>query len=496
MITNSSIAKFLQEELPKLHIVVLGDIMVDRYIFGEVSRISPEAPVPVNRVERESAVLGGAANVAANLAHLDCKVSICGLIGNDNNAQLLKNMLAEANINAEGLVLDEKRETTTKIRILDNRQQMLRLDFETVCPIANEHEEQVVAYLEEQCQQGVNGIVISDYGKGFFTKSLTERVIALAKKYNVMTIVDPKGTDWQKYNGATFITPNVKELREFLGENVQNEDDAIVRGAKTCKEKCDIEYIVVTRSAKGITLTDGVGVWHNPAIQQNVYDVSGAGDTVVAMLITSMAAGLSNRMALTICNVAASIVVSKVGTYPIHRQELLEYWQKYLERAKEKQRKRVRTLNSEDTILTIKKWKENGQSIVFTNGCFDILHRGHIEYLKETSKLGDRFVIGLNSDRSVKALKGESRPINNEADRKLMLESLYFVDAVVIFDEDTPYELLKQIEPQTLVKGGDYVAEEVVGYDIVDKVVIMPFVAGYSTTNVIKKIEANTKECK
>lgn len=496
MITNSSIANFLQEQLQNLHIVVLGDIMVDRYIFGEVSRISPEAPVPVNRVEREKSVLGGAANVASNLAHLDCKVSICGLVGEDNNANLLRELLSEANIKTDGLIVDKERETTTKIRVLDNRQQMMRLDFETVYPIADEYEEKVIEYLKAQCASGVNGIVISDYGKGFFTKSLTKRVIEIAKEYNVLTIVDPKGTDWEKYNGATFITPNVKELREYLGTDLKNEDAEIVEGAKFCKQQCDIEYVVVTRSAKGITLTDGEGVWHNLAIQQNVYDVSGAGDTVVAMLITAMAAGLSNRLALTLCNVAASIVVSKVGTYPIHRKEMLEFWDRYLARAKEKQRKRARSLNSDDAIIAVKKWKENGQRIVFTNGCFDILHRGHIEYLKAAAKLGDRFVIGLNSDRSVRALKGETRPINCQEDRKLMLESLYFVDAVVIFDQDTPYELLKHIKPQILVKGGDYKAEEVVGYDIVDKVVIMPFVDGYSTTNVIKKINTKAKEAK
>lgn len=494
MITNSGIAKFIQETLPSLNIAVLGDIMIDRYIFGEVRRISPEAPVPINRVKRQKSVLGGAANVAANLAHLNCNVHVCGFIGEDTNASLLKDLFAEANISTDGLIIDETRSTTTKIRVLDNRQQMLRLDFEDIKPITKEQEDKVLKYVENLCKKGLDGLVISDYGKGFFTPSLTQRVIKLTNEYNVITVVDPKGTNWDKYDGATYITPNVKELCEFLGEELPNEDSAIVLGAKNVKEKVDVKHIVVTRSAQGITLVDDAGVWHNPVIQQNVYDVSGAGDTVVAMLVTSMAAGLSNRLSLTLCNVAASIVVSKVGTYPIHQSELIEFWNKYVAESKAKQQARKRNNIVGDDIEIIKRWKESGQTVVFTNGCFDILHRGHIEYLKAASKLGERFVIGLNSDASVKRLKGESRPINSEADRKLMLESLYFVDGVIIFDEDTPYDLLQKLQPQILVKGGDYKAEEVVGYDIVDSVIIMPFTDGYSTTNIIEKINNQFKE--
>lgn len=482
--SRQTINRFLKEELKGLKIAVLGDIMLDRYIYGKVNRISPEAPVPVNKVTHMRTTLGGAANVASNLSHLECQVYLMGLIGEDTFGKELVALLQDSSIKNDYVIVDDSYGTITKVRILDTRQQMLRLDYEEIQDMAHHHELKILEGLEALCKEGLQGIVISDYGKGFFTDSLTKAVIALAKKYHILTVVDPKGTEWDKYGGADFITPNVKEVATFLHREVPNYDSCIKEAAFAIKEKISIANIVVTRSEKGITLLNDTGVWHSPAIERGVFDVSGAGDTVVAMLIASIASKLSIREALWLCNVAASVVVAKLGTYPIHRSELIEEWEVYLHS------------QSQDSGICTKEmmkgmidgWKNHGETVVFTNGCFDILHRGHIEYLKEASRLGHRFVIAVNSDASVSRLKGVTRPINNENDRAYILANLAFVDGVVIFEEDTPRELLAFLRPHILVKGGDYALEDVIGREYVEDVKIIPFKEGYSTTAIVKKI--------
>lgn len=324
---NKSITSFLQESLPNLRIAVIGDVMVDRYIFGDVSRISPEAPVPVNKVDHSKDVLGGAANVANNLAHLDTHVFLGGLAGQDIHGGILQQLLEENGIDASGLIASSQRGTITKMRILGDRQQMMRLDFESLSDVNDTERNALIDWLSQLCKQGLDGIVISDYGKGVCTPQLLKEVFSLAKAYSIPTIVDPKGSQWDKYNGATFITPNVKELSERVGYSVENTDQGVVAAAKEVLASHDIEYIIGTRSAKGITVVSKDGqVWHNPATQQDVYDVSGAGDTVVAMMIVAYASNLTMRTALHVANGAAGIVVSKVGTYPIHRSELQDLW--------------------------------------------------------------------------------------------------------------------------------------------------------------------------
>ena len=326
MITKT-VNEFLTNSLPNLKIAVIGDVMVDRYVFGDVSRISPEAPVPVNRVSSVKEVLGGAGNVASNLANLDCHVYLGAVAGIDDHGRVLDKLLIADGIDTSGLIYDNNRSTITKMRILGDRQQMMRLDFETITPITTDEEERLISWLDGLCQQGLQGIVISDYGKGVCTPTLLQEVFRLAHTYNVQTIVDPKGADWSKYDGATCITPNVKELGESLGRLIPNEDASVIEAAKEVLGKLNIQYIIGTRSAKGITVVAKDGrTWHNPATQQDVFDVSGAGDTVVAMMISCLASGLSMRLALHIANGAAGIVVSKVGTYPIHRQELIDLW--------------------------------------------------------------------------------------------------------------------------------------------------------------------------
>ncbi|MDU4874300.1 MAG: D-glycero-beta-D-manno-heptose-7-phosphate kinase, partial [Veillonella parvula] len=396
---KKTINKFLHDSLPNLRIAVIGDLMVDRYVFGDVSRISPEAPVPVNRVKQMKEVLGGAANVAANLANLDVHVYVGGVAGQDTHGNLLQDLLASNGIDKSGVVISNERSTITKMRILGARQQMMRLDFETVRDVDQQEEEELIHWLTILCQKGLDGIVISDYGKGVCTDTLLRQIFDLANQYMIPTIVDPKGAQWNKYDGATFITPNVKELSERVGYSIRNDDDSIVTAAKEALDTNHIQYIIATRSEKGISVIARDGrIWHNPATQQDVFDVSGAGDTVVATMICSIAANLSMRTALHVANGAAGIVVSKVGTYPIHRQELIDLWMS-LQEGKSIEK----SLYSWEEMKTlVRQWQDQGDTVVFTNGCFDILHRGHITYLQEAAQLGDRLIIGLNSDASVR----------------------------------------------------------------------------------------------
>ena len=492
MIKNT-INKFLHDSLPNLRIAVIGDLMVDRYVFGDVSRISPEAPVPVNRVKQMKEVLGGAANVAANLANLDVHVYVGGVAGQDTHGNLLQDLLDSNGIDKSGVVISRDRSTITKMRILGDRQQMMRLDFETVRDVEQQEEEELISWLDSLCQKGLDGIVISDYGKGVCKDSILEKIFNLANCYKIPTIVDPKGSQWEKYNGATYITPNVKELSERVGYSITNDDDKIVTAAKEVLATNNIQYIIATRSEKGISVIARDGrIWHNPATQQDVFDVSGAGDTVVATMICSIAANLSMRTALHVANGAAGIVVSKVGTYPIHRQELIELWMslqegKYIEKS---------LYSWEEMKNLVQQWQNQGDIVVFTNGCFDILHRGHITYLQEAAQLGDRLIIGLNSDASVRRLKGETRPLVEGEDRAYLLSALGCVDGVVLFDEDTPFQLLETIRPNILVKGGDYKVDEVIGREFVDSVQILSFKDGYSTTNVVNKIANLVKDNK
>lgn len=489
---EKTIDTFLEKTLPSLKIAVLGDVMVDRYVMGDVSRISPEAPVPIIKAEEIKSTLGGAANVASNLSNLDCQVFLSGIIGEDSHSKVLYELLETEHIDASGLIVNQERPTTSKFRVLGRRQQMLRIDFEETGALTAGEEMKVLQWLEDLIAAGINGIVISDYGKGFFSDSLTQRIIEIATHNKILTIVDPKGSDWSKYKGADYITPNVKELSECAGYSFANTDEEVVKAARRVKDLFGVKHIVATRSEQGISLVGGGGVWHSAATQQDVYDVSGAGDTVVAMILTCMAGGLSNRAALHISNGAAGIVVSKVGTYPIHRKELIALW----DELRQTRKKNGQIISSHDMAEQIRQWQGLGESVVFTNGCFDILHRGHVTYLQKAAQLGDHFIIGLNSDESVRRLKGITRPLVAEQDRAFVLEGLSCVDGVVVFSEDTPYELLHQLRPNILAKGGDYKAEDVIGKEWVDKVVIIPFEEGFSTSSIVAKIATMVREGK
>lgn len=482
---DSGCTKFLSETIKKIKIGVIGDVMLDRYFYGEVKRISPEAPVPVNHVKRIESVLGGAANVAANLAHLGCKVFVGGVTGDDDNRRLLEQMFSQTGIDFSGLIKSSKRATVTKMRIIGATQQMLRLDFEEVGDLLPEETMLLNEWLSGLFDQGLDGIIISDYAKGVCSDAFCKKVIKTAHAYNVPVLVDPKGAQWEKYSGADFITPNLKEMCEAAGKSIANEDESVLAIAKEAREHYGIKNVVVTRSEKGMTLAGQQGfVLHSPATAQEVFDVSGAGDTVAATLMACVAGSLPLADAVYLANKAAGIVVSKVGTYPVRRNELLRIISEDDFRAKHI----CCTLNWKEIKALSSIWKDAGEKIVFTNGCFDLLHVGHVTYLEKAAALGKHLIVGLNTDASVKRLKGESRPLVNENDRARVLAALACIDAVVFFDEDTPAELIKIIKPDILVKGGDYKPDEVVGRENAGEVKIIDFEEGYSTTGIVEQI--------
>ncbi|MCS7233100.1 MAG: bifunctional D-glycero-beta-D-manno-heptose-7-phosphate kinase/D-glycero-beta-D-manno-heptose 1-phosphate adenylyltransferase HldE [Synergistetes bacterium] len=463
-------------------ILVIGDVMLDRYYYGEVNRISPEAPVPVVRVCEEKVSPGGAGNVAVNLVNLGCKVFLAGALGEDSSGELLKKALLDKGIDVSGLIL-RSCPTITKVRILGGRQQVVRVDFEEVSPLKRAEEEIVLDWFLEEIRDS-KCVVISDYGKGFCTTSLCRFVIEESKRFGIPVIVDPKGPDWKKYEGAFIVTPNVKELGEVYGKGVPNVDKDIEKAGFEVLYKYKLENLLVTRSEKGMTLFESGNIHHIPTKAREVFDVSGAGDTVVATLAACIATGRDLVDSARLSNIAAGVVVGKIGTAPITLSELEEA----LRNSSFKLSIESKIKSFDETIELVRRWKRDGFKIVFTNGCFDLLHVGHIYSLEEAKKRGDKLIVGLNSDSSVRRLKGEGRPLVPQEDRARMLAALEFVDCVVIFDEDTPEKLISLIRPDVLVKGGDYKVEEVVGREYAREVHIVPLFKGYSTTSLVRKI--------
>lgn len=479
----AQIISFLNQLVDNSKILVVGDVMLDKYYYGEVQRISPEAPVPIARVKEVRETLGGAANVAHNLALIGCKVLLGGTTGEDDSRNHLCRLLRSKGIDHTGLLVTNN-PTTTKLRVIGAHQQMMRLDFEEISIFDGEIERQLECWIGEALKNGVNGVVISDYAKGICTPRLCRYIINGCAVRDIPVLIDPKGADWEKYMGATFITPNLKELGEAIKIPVENKDEIVEMYAVEVKERFNIKNIVVTRSEKGLSLINNTKVEHIPTKLQEVFDVSGAGDTVAAMLIATVASGLDPIDAAHLANLAAGIVVGKLGTYAISKAELIDTVQ-HMDGGQNWGRKIV---NCTGLVQLVEKWRGNGQSIVFTNGCFDILHAGHVEYLERSKKLGSRLVVGLNSDASVRRIKGLHRPINSEIDRAKLLNALECVDCVVLFDEDTPTSLIRALKPDVLVKGGDYRVEEVVGREFAKRVQIIPLEDGYSTSEVIKRV--------
>lgn len=469
-------------QIKKKSILVVGDVMLDKYFMGDIKRISPEAPVPVFRKKSERSVLGGAANVAANLIAANQKVSMMSIIGEDENGELLLRYFEEKGVNTN-LIEKTKRSTTIKTRVLaSNNQQVLRLDVEDTEPISKEVCDKMLAKLEEEIDS-FHLILLSDYLKGLLTYEFIQGVLRMAHAHGISAIIDVKDPDIEKYHGAYLLKPNLNEIRSLTGMPART-DSEIIEASQELRKQCRCEYVLTTCGARGMVLVGGQEPFFIESQGHEVFDVSGAGDTTIAYLATCMANGMDMNDAVSVANYAAGIQVGKVGTSSVYLQEVRDFL------SNEDNGTFHKILQPQD----VEAFRQDNadKTIVFTNGCFDILHVGHKRYLQQAASLGDILVVGINSDESVRRLKGTDRPINNEQDRAEILCALGFIDYVVLFGEDTPYELIQKIQPDVLVKGGDYKPEDVVGRDIVEarggRLELIQFVDGKSTTNIINKI--------
>jgi D-beta-D-heptose 7-phosphate kinase / D-beta-D-heptose 1-phosphate adenosyltransferase len=474
------------ERLAGVPLLCVGDVMLDRYVYGAVERISPEAPIPVLRVERENAMLGGAGNVVRNLVALGAHATFVSVVGNDPAGREVSSLIAAMEGVEPYLSVERARPTTIKTRYVAGTQQLLRADRETVAPLAASISGDL-RRLAENAARETAALVLSDYGKGVLTDAVVRALIDAARAAGKPIIVDPKGKDFSRYRGATVLTPNRTELAVALGRATL-EAEEIVAAAKVMVADCGFEALLVTRGAEGMTLVQrDQEPLHLSAEAREVFDVSGAGDTVVAALATALAAGLSLADGARIANTAAGIVVGKMGTAvataaevygALHTQDLRTGESKVAAHA--------------EALGRIARWRADGHKIGFTNGVFDLLHPGHISLLTQARAACDRLVVAINSDASVTRLKGPARPVQAEAARAAVLGSLAAVDMVVIFGEDTPLRLIEEIQPDVLVKGGDYTMATVVGADIVTRaggrVILADILPGHSTTGTIAKL--------
>lgn len=468
-------------------VLVVGDLMLDRYLWGEVERISPEAPVPVLRLARESATAGGAANVARNLVGLGLEVAVAGISGDDDGRACLLRLLAEQGVETGAVLADAARPTTIKTRLVGNHQQMLRIDAEAQAALGAELEERLLALIEPRLA-GAALVLLSDYAKGVLSGGLCPRLIAAARARGLPVLVDPKGDDFGRYRGAAMITPNRPELARAA--RVEGADlDALTAAARRLRRELDLERLVLTLGELGLLAVDADGERRIPALAREVFDVSGAGDTVIATLAAARAAGLAADDALHLANLAAGVVVGKLGTAAISASELE---QAITEEAALEQGAKVCALP--ELLARAAGWRRRGERVVFTNGCFDLLHAGHVAYLERARRCGQRLVVGLNSDASVRRLKGPQRPLIGEHDRARVLAALSAVDAVVLFDPDTPLALIEALRPEVLAKGADYRLDQVVGAEQVQgwggEVVLVPLVEARSTSAIIERARA------
>jgi D-beta-D-heptose 7-phosphate kinase/D-beta-D-heptose 1-phosphate adenosyltransferase len=484
---QSRLLSLIESGFGALRILIIGDVMLDRSIWGDVDRISPEAPVPVLRSVRTTSAPGGAANVAMNLVGLGVNVAQAGFWGDDAEMRELRALLAPANVDLSGMI-SSGNPTISKTRITSRNQQLLRLDVESAEPRpATEHEALMERALE--LVRTADAVILSDYDKGALSAPLCQAVIGLARERRIPVLADPKGRDFGKYAGATTICPNLQELGLVTG--IPSRDLApLLAAAQELVGQLGIDYMTVTMSEKGIRILYPDSVFHSPTRAREVFDVTGAGDTVIATLAASLAGGLDPETAVTLANIAAGIVVAKTGTAPISRHELVaEFTASAQMKAPDK------ILDLPHLLVRLAEWRASGDRIVFTNGCFDILHVGHITLLEQCREFGDKVIIGLNSDASVRQLKGPTRPLVSESERARVLAALGATDAVIIFDQPTPLELIQAVRPDVLVKGGDYSASTIVGADDVvtwgGRVEIVPTVNGASTTNTIRKMAAS-----
>ena len=475
----------LFNRIGSIRCLVVGDLMLDEYLWGKAERISPEAPVQVVDVIREELRLGGAGNVVNNLAALGAQVAVCSVVGEDDNGAALLENFNRRGVSVDALFRDPARRTSRKTRVVASNQQIVRIDRETREALSAEMEARVCNWLSTHAA-AFDVILLSDYLKGVLTPLVIETVTAAACPAAIPVLVDPKGTDFGRYHGATILTPNRKEAEAAAGIAIRD-NTSLERAAGTIMEKAGLEYLLITRSEEGMSLFSRSGeAVHIPTVAREVFDVSGAGDTVLASLAVGVAAGLGMAEAACLANIAAGIAVGKLGTSTVSPAEIINA----VALSHSDSDSKIKNLDVLTAVIAAE--KARGKKVVFTNGCFDLLHAGHVKYLQKTRSLGDLLVLGLNSDASVRRLKGEKRPLIGEEERAHILAALDCIDYVVLFDEDTPLELITALKPHILAKGGDYAAEGVVGKDVVEayggRVELVSFVDGKSTTNIIERI--------
>lgn len=467
-------------------VVVIGDVMLDRYLHGDTSRISPEAPVPVVNIHGEEERVGGAANVAVNVAALGARCTLIAAIGQDEAGSMLKKMLLSQKVDCD-LIESTYMSTITKLRVIGRQQQLLRLDFEKYYAWS-------AKFLEHKLESklsNANVLIISDYAKGMIAEP--QALIQFAKARGIRVVVDPKNEDLSVYQGADILTPNMKEFEAMVGEC--HSDDDIVTRAQALIRQYNFEALLITRGAHGMTLVEKNNnqYHHIPAKAREVFDITGAGDTVIAVLATCLGLDKDYLFSAKLSNVAAGISVGKLGTATIGIEELDRHFSET-----DINRNISGVVNKTQLLSALKEHKEKNKKIVMTNGCFDLLHTGHLAYLQEAKALGDYLVVAVNDDESVKRLKGESRPLNRLHDRMLALAALKSVDYVVSFSEDTPRALICDVLPDVLVKGGDYEIPQIAGAKEViangGEVKILQFVDGYSTTQLVERIHQSNQQ--
>ena len=467
-------------------VLVIGDLMLDRYLVGDVQRISPEAPVPVVLLKQQNDRAGGAANVAANLAELGVETHIAGCVGQDTEASILLGLINRLGISTDAVIHSETRPTTAKTRVMSSHQQIVRIDQESAEAFNQAESTELRVRIDEALKNKPAIVILSDYAKGVLSDTMCKAIIKECNFAGIPVIADPKGLDYSKYQGATALTPNKKETAEACGVSI-NDNSALLASAKELKKKLGLQFLAVTRGEEGISLLEASEEHHIAATAKQVFDVSGAGDTVIATLAAGLIHGLTAQQALELANTAAGIVVGKVGTVPINHDELLNELS-----SKDATEQADKITDLANLTNKVAAWKAAKQKIVFTNGCFDLLHAGHVTYLEAAKKTGDKLILGLNTDRSVSALKGPTRPVIHENDRARVLAALEAVDAVILFDEDTPLNLIHAIKPDVIVKGDDYTEDQVVGGKEVKswggEVKLIPLVQGRSTSKIIEKM--------
>jgi D-beta-D-heptose 7-phosphate kinase/D-beta-D-heptose 1-phosphate adenosyltransferase len=470
-------------------VLCVGDLILDHYVHGNIDRISPEAPIPVLKADdRNYNILGGCGNVARNICSANSKCHLISIVGNDNDGLKIREIIKEIKNLTFNLIIDKNRCTTKKTRYVCENQQILRVDNEIESPISEVLETKIIKLLKNKIND-YDVIVLSDYNKGVLTDTLIKKIIKIAQHFKKILIVDPKKKDFSVYAGATFITPNIKELKSSVNtfdiNSKNNDDNLVIKLSKQIINKFKFKAVITTRSSDGISVVTDVGsFFHLPSEAKEVFDVSGAGDTVLAYLSTSISKGKSLESSVKISNIAAGLAVGKFGTSVVSIGEVDNI----------KQIKNIKVVTNQNLSKALKDYDSN-KIIGFTNGCFDLLHTGHISYLKSAKQKCDILILGLNSDESIRKLKGKNRPIVEQKDRVEILSSFPFIDRIVVFDEVTPIKLIKRIKPNIIFKGKDYKKKDVVGFRESKKwqgrVILIDFIQNKSTTNLIERIKAS-----